>query len=228
MGVVKKAKIIFEKYPKLNMFCAQLYYLIKFNRISVKGKNNKIIKSKAFLNNCKIIVKGDNNIIDLGKICYLKKTKISVCGNNNKLTLGEKDYINSGDFCLEDNNNDISIGDRTTFAGRVHLAATEGKRIGIGSRCLFSANVIVRTGDSHSIFDSSTSKRINMAKDVIIGNHVWVAYGVSILKGVLISDDSVVGTASVVTNEFKNSNVIIAGSPAKEIRKNITWDNERK
>ena len=54
--------------------------------------------------------------------------------------------------------------------------------------------------------------------DVIIGSHVWIASGVTILPGIEISDGAVVAAASVVTKNVTRL-AVIAGNPAKELRK---------
>ena len=91
---------------------------------------------------------------------------------------------------------------------------------------MFSSEVVLRTGDSHSIINEEGT-RVNLAKDILIGNHVWIGHRVLINKGVKISDDSVVGTGSVVTNQFNQKGVCIAGNPARVIKENITWLSER-
>ena len=57
---------------------------------------------------------------------------------------------------------------------------------------MVSKDVSIRTGDSHSIIDLKTKKRINFGKDVVIGNHVWLGLNTSILKGVRIGNNSIV------------------------------------
>ena len=64
---------------------------------------------------------------------------------------------------------------------------------------MLSNNIIIRTSDSHPIFNQTTGERINHAKDVIIGNNVWIAAHATIMKGVHIGDGSIVGFGSVVT-----------------------------
>ncbi|NPD87000.1 hypothetical protein HNS38_19770 [Lentimicrobium sp. L6] len=57
---------------------------------------------------------------------------------------------------------------------------------------------------------------------IIIEDNVWVGAKCTILPGVKIGKNTVVGASSVVTKSF-GSNVMIAGNPAKEIKK-ITYD----
>ena len=78
--------------------------------------------------------------------------------------------------------------------------------------------------DVHKILDSRTSRRLNPPTDVRIGNRVWVSGGVSVLRGAVVGDDSVIGRGSIVTGRFR-SNVVIAGAPARVIRRNIRWEH---
>lgn len=67
--------------------------------------------------------------------------------------------------------------------------------------------------------------RINNAKDIIIGNHVWITANAIIQKGVTISDGAVIATCSVVTKDVP-ANCIAAGMPAKVVKENIEWTRE--
>ena len=44
-----------------------------------------------------------------------------------------------------------------------------------------------------------------------------------ISKGVSINENSVIGTDSVVTKPFVESNAIISGNPAKLRKSNVNW-----
>jgi acetyltransferase-like isoleucine patch superfamily enzyme len=61
----------------------------------------------------------------------------------------------------------------------------------------------------------------------VFGEHVWVGTKVVCLKGTEISDNSVVGAASVVNNKFDETNVVIAGSPSKIVKHGVGWVRER-
>ena len=65
-------------------------------------------------------------------------------------------------------------------------------------------------------------KKINVqghkSDSISIGNDVWIASNVVILKGVSIGDGSVIAAGSVVTKSI-DSYTVVAGVPAKEISK---------
>lgn len=45
-------------------------------------------------------------------------------------------------------------------------------------------------------------------------------------KNVKISDNSIVGWGSIVTRKFDEPNVIIAGIPAKVVKRGVNWDRK--
>ena len=118
------------------------------------------------------------------------------------------------------------MGSETSVSGKTHLACIEGKNIVIGDDCMFSSDIILRTGDSHSVVDLQNN-RINPSKSIEIGNHVWIGNKVTVNKGVFVPNNSIIGTGAVVTKTFENGNIIIAGNPAKIIKSDINWDRRR-
>ena len=66
---------------------------------------------------------------------------------------------------------------------------------------------------------------ISVITDVIIGKHVWIGRNASVHKGAVIPDGCVVGANSFVTHKFEEQNTIIAGTPAKVIKRNIRWES---
>lgn len=225
-----------KKYVKKNPYLIKLYRLHQskawwkksFSK-TIKGRNNKIKLSKsAVFINCKFNVRGEGNLISIADICFFKNVTFFIAGNNNRIHI-DKDvnFFRGGEFWVEDNNCEITIGSNSTFED-VHLAATEsGSKIIIGTDCMLANGIDIRTGDSHSILDKITGKRINYAKNVVLENKVWIGAHCSILKGAHIATESVVATRSVVTKEFRTSNIILAGIPAVMVKKDILWDRKR-
>jgi acetyltransferase-like isoleucine patch superfamily enzyme len=170
-------------------------------------------------------LKGRNNSIIIKNNTVLKGCFFNIYGDNSTIVIEENSFMEGVIFHIEDNEGKIIIG-KNTFIGASQLAVTENfSMIKVGDDCMISSNVIIRTGDSHSILDNNHT-RINKAADVIIGNHCWIAEGVRIMKGVILSSDVIVGTNSVVTKSFP-SNVLVAGNPGKIIKNDVYWSKDR-
>jgi acetyltransferase-like isoleucine patch superfamily enzyme len=62
---------------------------------------------------------------------------------------------------------------------------------------------------------------------VVIADHVWIGARCAILRGAVISSETVVGTGSVVTGKFAEPGVALAGNPARVVKSNLRWLRER-
>lgn len=200
-----------------------LYFSLFNRRIHLKWN------SGILLYRCKAIIKKGmtNNIISLmGGRGKLNNCTFLFYGNNNMVHIGKNVYLSGVTFWIEDNNNSIYIGDNTTIGPQTQLAACEGSTISIGEDCMFSSSVHLRTTDSHSIVNAE-GIRVNPAKDIKIGNHVWIGQDVMILKGTEIPDNCIIGAKSIVTSTPKISNTIYCGNPARAIKENVNWQRDK-
>ena len=112
----------------------------------------------------------------------------------------------------------LSIGDNTSTGKGLKVSAMESAKVQIGNDCLFSTFISIMNSDSHSIIDLNSNRRVNAAKDIKIGNHVWLGENVKVLKGVEIQDNVVIGNRSMLTKGLYQSNSVYVGSPAKLLR----------
>ena len=115
----------------------------------------------------------------------------------------------------------MEIGDNVTFDQDVLIVAAEGTKVIIGADCIFAYHVHIRTSDQHCIFNEN-GERINPAKDIQIGNHVWLGRESVIMKGVRVGDGAIVGMGSMVTKDVPER-CIVVGKPAKVIKTNVYW-----
>lgn len=183
-------------------------------KISRKAK----FTSEANMLNTQIHVDPNNTVL-LKKGVYFRNLSIRIQGEGNELIIHENAYI-VGDIQLFGNNNRIEIGEWSRLVGTT-LIAHNGTHITIGERCMIAAGTDIRTTDSHPIYNSE-GERINLDKNVVIHDHVWLARGVSVLKGTEIESDSVIGTRSLVTG-FIPKNSVAVGIPARVVKTGITW-----
>lgn len=91
---------------------------------------------------------------------------------------------------------------------------------------MLSNHIIIRTSDSHPIYDVTTRKRLNSAKSVAIGEHVWIAPDTKIMKGAIIGNGCIVGSNTMVNKSFPDNSLIV-GMPAKIVKSNIYWTREK-
>ncbi|OUO50784.1 acetyltransferase [Desulfovibrio sp. An276] len=92
----------------------------------------------------------------------------------------------------------------------------------IGKGCIFDDKVKIMCSDGHTIFNKDKNI-VNINKPVYIGDHVWIGYGVTLLKGTYIPSGCCVAAGSIVNKKFKEENSILAGTPANCIKSNIEW-----
>lgn len=193
-------------------------------RSSISGSNN-IVSNKGVLLDVKYDIVGNNNSVQILQGSILSDVTIRMRGDNHQLIIGENCRFLGGSIWFANNGCQIQIGQNTTIES-AHLAATEPNRIiSIGEDCMLAYGIEFRTGDSHSIVDNDTRKRINWAKDIVVGNHVWIAAHAIVLKGSSIGNNSVIGTNSLVTSDIPNNSIAV-GIPAKVIKSNIDWVRE--
>lgn len=193
----------------------------------ISGKGNSISLNKSTLTDCSIKVYGKGNRIIVKDGTSLSCCTIYISGENNSLVIDKYCRINDCEFWLEDDCNEITLGAGCSIESG-HLAATEGRSIDIGADCMMSNDIEIRTGDSHAIFDRESGCRINDAKDVLIGSHVWLCAHVRLLKGSNIADGIIIGNSALVSGACREPNSIYGGSPVKCLKTNINWTRERK
>ena len=224
---MKRIKYI-KKNPNINNI-KDLNF--KHNLILNKGFSiNNTIKydNLSTFNNFKIFITGENNIIDICQNSIIKNSCIYIKGNNNIIKIGNNCTLKEINLVCKNNNNKILIGNNVTTAGKywgyVDLHVMDETSITIGNECMISGNVVIRTDDGHPIYDENDTI-LNKASNITIGNHVWIAQDVKILKGVKLYDGSIIGTGSIVTKSFDKKPCIIAGNPAVPINKynNFHW-----
>ena len=194
-------------------------------RIRKKGLN-LTFGNNVMLKGCSVTQNGGGNSVIVEDGAQLTACKFSLFGKNNRVIIHKNVRINDITFWTEDGNNLIEIGNHSSMEGQSQLAACEGTSIIIGDDCMFSNQVNFSTTDSHAIEDL-TGVRINPAKDIQIGNHVWIGQKTLVLKGSSIADNCIVGAYSLVNKNLKDANCIYAGHPAHKVKEGINWNRER-
>ncbi|MDR1183068.1 MAG: Coenzyme F420 hydrogenase/dehydrogenase, beta subunit C-terminal domain [Bacteroidales bacterium] len=93
------------------------------------------------------------------------------------------------------------------------------ERIEIGGHVMIGRNVTIRDNNGDHYLSQQGYKN---ARPVVIGNHVWLCEGCTIMSGVKIGDGAIVGAHAVVyTNVPANS--LVSGNPAKVVQTDVYW-----
>jgi maltose O-acetyltransferase len=107
-----------------------------------------------------------------------------------------------------------------------------GKNLSVGDYCAIGHNAIISdhtnitigdnfTGSNGLCLNSGSHDNITykpFAKDIIIGNRVWIGLNVTIINGVKIGDDVIVGAGSLVNKDIPSKSIAV-GVPVKVIKK---------
>ena len=126
---------------------------------------------------------------------------------------GEKSII-ATPFCCEFGAN-ITIGEHTYV--NFNVTMLDVGPIRIGNNVLIAPNAQLYTATHDMDYQDRRSWQV-YGKGITIGDDVWIGGGAMILAGVTLGDNVVVGAGSVVTKSF-GDNVVIAGNPARVIKK---------
>lgn len=116
----------------------------------------------------------------------------------------------------------LDTGFFTMNAGSVIITA---KRIQLGRDVMIGRNVVIYDSDHHAIRNRE-NEITNPDKPVRIGDHVWLASNVSVLKGTVMGTGCVAGANSVVHGKIPaNSLYHMAADPV--LRENYgSWSRE--
>lgn len=189
------------------------------------GSNNKIYihESVKKTEDMSVFIKGNNNVLRIGRETTLGKGIIEIRNNNSIISIGEKCLINGGLMCLA-NETTIDIGNKTTMMQAL-ITLHEKGIIKIGEDCMLSGQIRMDVSDMHSILNVSSQLRINPPGNITIEDHVWIGHGVNILKGNTVGRDTILGAKAVVTSSIPNNSIAV-GIPAKVVKSGITWDRK--
>lgn len=215
----------------LYVFCS---WYRKNNRIIIHKKNGQVIESFGFWG-LTVVFKGKNSRVEIYEpIKFLRRflcnrSKIRIVGNDNHIVIkSTKHKISNLKIVGVSNNNNIEIDENFYQSGLcvVDFCNLDNMKFKIGKDCMFGQNVEFMLGDWHSLFDEK-GNCTNFSKcGIEVGDHVWIARNVVIMKDVLIPNGSVVGLGSVVTKRFDDENILVAGIPAKVLKHNIKWSHK--
>lgn len=137
-------------------------------------------------------------IINDGKVFIGDRVRIWSNYNTAKIYVGKKGVL--------------KVGDNSRING-AHISVSQN--VTIGKNVRISPYTLILDDDFHKIDDHFG---IGKKMEITIGDNVWIASKVTILKGVNIGEGAVIAAGAVVTKDVPPYTVA-AGVPAKIIKK---------
>ncbi|MBX2958850.1 MAG: acyltransferase [Flavobacteriales bacterium] len=183
---------MYRLYRKIFEIKDKVFSKIRIFHLSLKYPGLKIQGDTTIERNCKI-----------------------VCVDGGILTLKDT-HISEGTYIIAAQNAMIQISN--SFIGRNCLLSAN-KEIIIKNDCLIAEMVVVRDHNhNYTLSDELTSSQGNDIGSIYIENNVWIGTKSTVLKGVTIGKNAVVGAHSLVNSNLE-SNSVNVGVPAKNIKK---------
>lgn len=148
------------------------------------------------------------------------------CDNVNALQIGTGSVIDAGgEIIVQATSTHSNVAGSLTLGNRVYIGArcnirAGGGAIEVGDDTLIAQQVSL-IASNHCIMNTALyqDQPWDEAKTgVVIGKNVWLGCGVTVLPGVEIGNNAVIGAGSVITKSVP-ANEVWAGVPAKKLER---------
>lgn len=205
-------KISLLKSIKINLKIRNINRL-KIGKIYVFKGSKIILKRKSQIN-----VRGNLfwGLISINKFYdKCKSQSLLSISDRGKLDIDGNVIFGPESRVIIEKNAKMSVGDKTYFSAQNKILCSN--EVNIGKECSISWNILIMDTDGKHIIGKTAYGK------VYIGNRVWVGANTTILKDTYIGDGCIIAANSVVKGVFPEK-CLIAGNPAKIIRKNVEWN----
>jgi len=203
---------------------AAAYSWLQGTRVHVAGRGHRVRRHNAVLRNTRIEILGTGCRLVIGPGARLWDCSLTLAGDGAELFIGADCQLRQARLCVEDQGSRLVIGAQTSIIGAT-LVSQEGRLLQLGEDCMLAQYADLRNSDSHAIYDRH-GVRINPARDVVLGDHVWLGLGCSITNGARIGNGTVIGAVALVTGEIP-PDCVAFGVPAVPRRTGIRWERSR-
>lgn len=130
-------------------------------------------------------------------------------------------FITAPFYC--DYGRNISVGEN--FYTNHNVTILDGAKVSFGDNVFIAPDCVFSTA-GHPLDTEQRNQGLEIALPITVGNNVWIGMHVSVLPGVTIGNDVVIGAGSVVNRDIPDG-VVAAGNPCRVIRK-ITEEDKKK
>lgn len=214
-----------------------------------EDKNGNIIKLADDSMECKIELAGYGNRISIGRGFKCSHDSYILAENGAEIIIGDNVLLEDGvqieaveggkialgnsclickDSRLCSKGADMQFGNYVTMGRRFFCINGKTSPVEVGNDCMFANDVSIISAGGHSILNLNTKENVSMESErfIKIGNHVWLGKNATVLYNSNIGNGCIVGANSLVKTESPD-NCILAGNPAKIVKKEHTWDRRQ-
>ncbi len=117
----------------------------------------------------------------------------------------------------------IEVGDN--FYINHYCVILDGGKVTFGDNVFIAPNCVFSTA-GHPLDTEQRNQGLEYAYPITVGDNVWFGASVTVLPGVTIGSDTVIGAGSVVNRDIP-SGVVAVGNPCRVLRK-ITEEDKKK
>lgn len=117
----------------------------------------------------------------------------------------------------------IEIGEN--FYTNHNCIILDGAKVTFGDNVFIAPNCIFSTA-GHPLDTEQRNQGLEYAYPIIVGDNVWIGASVTVLPGVTIGSNTVIGAGSVVNRDIPDG-VVAVGTPCRVLRK-ITPEDKKK
>lgn len=117
----------------------------------------------------------------------------------------------------------ISVG--KNFYTNHNCTILDGAKVEFGDNVFIAPNCVFSTA-GHAIDAKQRGNGLEIALPIKVGSNVWIGANVSVLPGVIIGDNTIIGAGSVVNKDIP-AGVIAVGNPCRVLRE-ITEEDKHK
>lgn len=169
--------------------------LHKLNKLCSAWKRKRVVKRQERLN---------------------RAFRALVCSCGENLTVYGKPSVSQGDK--------LSVGDNLKINDQVYINARSG--VTIGNNVTLSHGVkLLSTGYDTERFLTTGDRVHTEDTPIVLGDNIWICANAIILPGVHITGKNVIVAAgAVVTRDVTEDSVIVAGNPARIIKRGSSND----
>lgn len=117
----------------------------------------------------------------------------------------------------------ITVGDH--FYANHNCVILDGARVTFGDNVFIAPDCVFSTA-GHPLDTEQRNRGLEYAYPITVGDNVWIGASVTVLPGVTIGSNTVIGAGSLVNRDIPDG-VVAVGNPCRVLRK-ITEEDKKK